>query len=239
MKLLNNTLLLLAVLAAGTQGALAQGGGDASSRNSGLALPRNTATVGPELGQKHYRRGNTCSGLERYDDAIKESRLSLTADPNFPDSYRNLANIYYFQERYDETIEMLQRYIEKNPATDASLTASLNTLGELLRKADRLDEALPIDLRAIPQDPDNTSQVFVMGNTYFNAGRIEDAIAIYKKALEVNPGEAFFHRTLGRMYEDANQLEEALSEYRAASELDPGSTFYKDLVSSLEQRLGN
>lgn len=239
MKLLNNTLLLLAVLAAGTQGALAQSGSDTISRNSGLNLPRNTATVDPELGQKHYRRGNTYSNLERYDEAIEEYRLAVTADPNFPDSYRNLANIYYFQERYDETILMLQRYIELNPTADASLTASLNTLGELLRNAKRLDEALPIDLRAIAQDPDNTSQVFVMANTYFNAGRTVDAIAIYKKALEIKPDEAFFHRTLGRMYEDNGQLEEALVEYRAASELDPGSQFYKDLVSSTEQRLGN
>src|SRR5690606_41078873 len=62
----------------------------------------------------------------------------------------------------------------------ASLTASLNTLGELLRRAGRLDEAYEIDLLAIGQDPESTSQVFVMGNTYFNAGRTEEAIAIYR-----------------------------------------------------------
>lgn len=233
---------LLLTLTTGTMHAVAQSGSAASdtlNRYGGLNVERAGDTIDAGLALTHYRRGNTYSNLERYDEAIAEYQLAVTADPNFADSYRNLANIYYFQKRYEDAIPMLSRFItlQESQGPTAGLIASLNTLGQLLRDAGRLDEAIEVDLRAIEYDPDNTSQMYVMGNTYYNAGRAEDAIRIYEKALTVKGDDAFIHRTLGRIYEDEGRLEDALAQYRAAAELDTSSQFYKDLVSSLEARL--
>ncbi len=230
------------VLAAGTVNVTAQSGSAASdtiNRYGGLNVERAGDTIDAELGQTHYRRGNTYSNLERYDEAIAEYQLAVTADANFADSYRNLANIYYFQKRYDDAIPMLARFIalQEQQGPTAGLIASLNTLGQLLRDAGRFEEAMDVDLRAIQYDPENTSQMFVMGNTYYNAGRAEDAIRIYEQALTVKPNDAFIHRTLGRIYEEENRLDDALAQYRAAAELDTSSQFYKDLVSGLEARI--
>lgn len=192
----------------------------------------------PELAERHYRRGNTYNNLERYDEAVEEYQLSLAADPNFSESIRNLANIYYVQERYDDAIVLLQRYVQLEKEITVSVIASFNTLGQLLRDAQRYDEAIEVDLQAIEHDPENVSQVYVMANTYFNAGLTEDAIRVYEKALTVNPDDAFVHRTLGRMYEEVGRESDALLQYRAAAELNPESQFYRDLVSSLEARLG-
>ncbi len=209
---------------------------------SSLSLPsfaqaRAPAVIDSELAQTHYRRGNTYNNMERYDEAIEEYQLSITADPNFADSVRNLANIFYFQERYEETIPLLQRFITLQKETTAGKIAAYNTLGQLLRDAQRFDEAIEIDELAIQHDPENSSQVYVMANTYFNAGRTDYAVRIYKKALTVFPNDAFIHRSLGRMLEDVGQLQEALLEYRAAAELNPDSQFYRDLVMGLETRL--
>ena len=202
----------------------------------GIAQQAGTV-VDQELGQRHYRRGNTYNNLERHDEAITEYQLSITADPNFADAYRNLANILYFQKRYLEAIPMFQRFIELQKEPSAGLIAALNTLGQLLRDEQRFAEALPVDLRAIEQDPKNASQIYVMGNTYFNAGFANEAAQVYVQALKVMPEDAYLHRSLGRMYEDMGRLEEALAQYRAAATIDTASDFYKDLVSSLEARL--
>ncbi len=202
-----------------------------------LAQPRAPSVIDPELADRHFRRGNTYNNLERLEDAANEYELALTANPNHAEAVRNLANIYYIQERDEETIELLRRYIvlEKEPTTP--LVASYNTLGQLLRDAKRYDESIEIDVEAIKHDPENTSQVFIMANTYFNEGLTENAIRIYETALTINPNDAFLHRSLGRMYEDMGRLEDALAQYRSASELDVGSQFYRNLVSDLESRL--
>lgn len=204
----------------------------------GNAQPLSNSVIDNDLAQLHYRRGNTYNNLERYDEAIQEYQLSITADPNFAESIRNLANIFYFEERYDETIPLLERFIVLEKEKTPGLIAAYNTLGQLLRDAKRYEEAIKIDLLAITHDPENKSQVYLMANSYFNAGLTEDAIRVYETALTVTPDDAFVHRSLGRMYEEVDRLPDALVEYRAASELDPGSDFYRSLVSSTEARLG-
>lgn len=236
---------LLVVLAGvhGMESALAQDASaavtDSISRYGNLNVERNSGVIDPELGQKHYRRGNTYNNLKRFDEAIAEYQLAITADPTFADSYRQLANIFYFQERFDDAIPMLARFIDHQKEVTAGLIASLNTLGQLLRDAQRFDEAIEIDLRAIENDAENTSQIYVMGNTYANAGRMAEAIRIYEKAITVAPNDAFMHRTLGRLLEQEQRLEEALAQYRAAAAIDPASQFYKDLITGLEAQLAN
>jgi len=202
-----------------------------------LAQSRAPAVIDTELAQTHYRRGNTYNNMERYEEAIEEYQLSITADPNFADSVRNLANIFYFQERYEDTIPLLQRFIVLQKETIAGKIAAYNTLGQLLRDAKRYDEAIEVDELAIEHDKENSSQVYVMANTYFNANRTDDAVRIYKKALTVTPNDAFIHRSLGRMLEDEGRLQEALLEYRAAANLNPDSQFYRELIMGLEARI--
>ena len=196
------------------------------------------ASTSSELAQRHYRRGNTYSNLERYDDAAEEYRLAVAADPNLADAYRNLANIYLSQENTQQAIPMLVRFIELHqvPIT-TPLVISLKTTGQLLRGAERYNEAIDYDLRAIAADPEDDSQVHIMGNTYNNAGEIDKAIQVYEQAIEVMPQNAFMYRTLGRLYEDEGQLEDALAQYRKAAEIDLSSQFYRELVQNLEARI--
>ncbi len=233
------SLMLCAAAALLPQPLLAQDNIDSVlNRLGGLNIERNSAAVDTELSQRHNRRGNTYSNLERFDEAIEEYRLSLAANPNNADSLRNLANIHFYLEQYEEAIPLLARFIRLQDGTaTAALIASQHTLGQLLRERQRFDEAIEIDLRAIEIEPHNDSQVYVMGNTYFNAGRTDLAIRVYEKAIEVIPDNAFIHRTLGRMYEMEMRLEDALAQYQAAAEADPDSQFYRDLVASLEARL--
>lgn len=232
-KRLRSGVLSVAVLGALLTGlpatdVLAQG-----TTQQDLALAGTTS----ELAQRHYRRGNTYNNLKRYDEAIEEYRLAVAADPNLADGYRNLANIYLSMERYDDAIPMLARFIHLQDQPSTPLTASLKTVGELLRRAERFDESIDFDLRAIEADPTDDSQVHLIGNLYDNAGHIDKAIRIYEKAVEVIPRNAFMNRTLGRLYEREGRLEDALQQYRLAAERDTGSQFYRELVQNLETRL--
>lgn len=198
---------------------------------------RAAASTSSELAQRHYRRANTYNNLERYEEAIEEYRLAVAADPNLADAYRNLANIYLSQDRLQEAIPMLSRFIDLQQEASTPLTASLKTIGELLRRSERFDEAIEYDVRAIMADPRDDSQVHLMGNFYDNAGHVDKAIRIYEAAAEAMPGNAFMNRTLGRLYEREGRLEDALAQYRKAAETDLGSQFYRELVQNLETRI--
>ena len=197
----------------------------------------NSPTIDAELAQRLFRRGNTYSNLERYDEAIDEYKQAMVADPNFGDAIRNLANTYYFLQRYQEAKPLLARYIAMTSEPTAALIASISTLGNLERQDGNYDVSLGYDLRSIEFDPNNDSQVHIMGNTYNNAGHTDKAIQIYRAGITAQPENAFFYRTLGRFLEQENRLEEALAEYEAAAEKNPDSDFYENLVETTRARL--
>jgi tetratricopeptide (TPR) repeat protein len=199
---------------------------------------RAAASTRSELAQRHYRRANTYNNLERFDEAIAEYRLAVAADPNLADAYRNLANIFLSQDNANDAIPMLARFIHLQNEPGTPLTASLKTIGQLLRGAERFEESIDFDLRAIEADPRDDSLVHIMGNIYDNAGHTDKAIRIYEKAAQVMPRNAFMNRTLGRLYEREDRLADALEQYRKAAETDLGSQFYRELVQNLEARLG-
>ena len=235
--LLVSALMLSMVLASQSYAQSTSRASSVLDRYGNLGVERTGVTIDPALAQKHYRRGNTYSNLERFEEAIDEYKLSIAADPTMADSIRNLANVYYYLERYEEAIPQLHRFIRLQTGKSAALLASLNTLGELYRDSGRYDEAIEIDLRALEEDPKNESQVHLLGNTYNNIGRAGDAIRIYEKAIEVNPGTAFNHRILGKFYAEDSRLQDALLQYESAARLDDSSQFYKDLVASTRAKL--
>ena len=206
-------------------------------RYSGLDITREGPTIDGELAQKMFRRGNTYSNLQRYEEAIEEYRKAISSDPNFANAIRNLANIYYFLERFDEAKPLLARYIELEQQVTAPLIAAVSTLGELERQNQNYDSSIQYDERAIALDPANDSQVHIMANTYNNSGRADLAIRIYRAGIAATPDNAFFDRSLGRILEQEGQVEEALEAYRSAANKDPESGFYADLVLNLESRL--
>ena len=204
---------------------------------SGLNVERTGPTINAELAQKMYRRGNTYSNLERYEEAIEEYRRAISADPNLADAVRNLANTYYFLERYEEAKPLFARFIELQKETSAGLIAAVSTLGQLEREGENYQSSIQYDLRAIELNPQNDSQVHVMANTYNNAGEAEKAILIYRTAIEIMAKNAFFDRSLGRILEQEGRIEDALMAYEAAAEKDPDSGFYANLVETTRNRI--
>ncbi|CAN0407216.1 unnamed protein product [Discosporangium mesarthrocarpum] len=213
------------------------GTGNVLERYGNLDVERSGATIDAELARKMLRRGNTYSNLQRYDEAIAEYRKAISADPNLAEALRNLANLYYFLERFEETKPLLARFVALQEQSSAALIAAVQTLGQLHRQDGEYDAAIAYDLRAIELVPNDDSQVHIMANTYNNAGEADKAIAVYRAAVDAQPDNAFFHRSLGRILEERGRFAEALAAYREAMTRNPDSDFYANLVESLERRL--
>lgn len=206
--------------------------------SQGSSSSRSASASNTELAIRHYQRGNTYNNMGRHQDALEEYRLSVAADNEFLDSYRNMGNIYLSLGQPEDAVPMYIRFVNLyDGPPDTALRSALNNIGNELRAMDRFGDALEYDLRAIQADRDNRSLVFLVANAYENRGYFEQAAQVYEKAIELNPTDAFFHRTLGRMYDELDQLEKALAHYRRAAEIDLGSDFYRQLVRETEERL--
>jgi len=231
-------LLTFMPLALTSHNAKSQPDSSALDRYGNLDIERVGPTIDAALAQKLLRRGNTYSNLKRYDDAADEYRKAISADPNLMEAVRNLANTYYFLEKYSEAKPLFARFIAMQEQKTAGLIAAVSALAEMEREDRNFNESIKYDLTAIELNPTNDSQVHVMANTYNNAGEANKAIQIYQAGIKAMPSNGFFDRSLGRVLEQEGRLEEALQAYQGAALKNPDSAFYADLVEATARRLG-
>jgi hypothetical protein len=100
-----------------------------------------------ELGNIYYNTG-------AYDESIRAYTKAIELDQDCRQSYCNLASIYVNQGRHVEAVSLLQKGIELlEEVTDKALL--WNRLGDVYRKLDQYDNALPAYRKAIELDPDN------------------------------------------------------------------------------------
>jgi tetratricopeptide (TPR) repeat protein len=231
-------LVTLMPLAFISHNARSQSDNSVLERYGNLDIERVGPTIDAALARKLLRRGNTYSNLERYDDAVDEYRKAISADPNLMEAVRNLANTYYFLEKYSEAKPLFARFIAMQEQKTAGLIAAVSALAAMERADGNFNESIKYDLTAIELNPTNDSQVHVMANTYNNAGEADKAIQVYQAGIKAMPSNGFFDRSLGRVLEQEGRLEEALQAYQGAALKNPDSAFYADLVEATARRLG-
>jgi len=98
------------------------------------------------------------------------------------------------------------------------------SIGEILQREGRLDEAIhhyhqAIQLKSNYEDAHNN-----LGLAYYKKGMLENAISEYKKALAINPDLTMAHYNLGLAYYKKGMLENAISEYKKALAINPDLT---------------
>jgi eukaryotic-like serine/threonine-protein kinase len=73
--------------------------------------------LNPNLSEAHLNYGAHLSGMGRFDDAFRELTLAHELDPLSIGPINLLGVNYYFQRRYDESLELWHRSVEINPSS--------------------------------------------------------------------------------------------------------------------------
>jgi tetratricopeptide (TPR) repeat protein len=97
-------------------------------------------------------------------------------------------------------------------------------LGNALKDAGRLEEALAAHRRAVELDGANVEALCFLGRTLQAAGRTEEALASLRRAVERDPGNGWAYYQLGDTLWASGDAEEAIPTLRKAAELHPGLT---------------
>lgn len=129
------------------------------------------------LGALADRQGNKGVALDHYRQVLRE-------EPNYTPALNNLA--YLYADNYADKAEALELALKafRNAPEDPGI---LDTLGYVLIKNNRFEEAIQSLEKAAVLLPDNPTVCYHLGLAYSAAGRTDQAMAMLKKAKEFGP----------------------------------------------------
>jgi predicted O-linked N-acetylglucosamine transferase (SPINDLY family) len=182
-----------------------------------------------------------------YVSARKLLEQAVTAEPDRPAAYFNLAHVYLRMgdiagaERAsriavclapddpDQHLVLAQALIAQRRGREALVSAGhaarlapqrsdvLRTLADLLQRMEQYAGATEIFERYLAQNPRDGAALNDLGNLYQRLGRADDADQTYAKAIEVDPSNSTALANRARFHGDRGDVEQARELYTQAN----------------------
>lgn len=137
--------------------------------------------------------------------------------------------------RYVESIRFLTAAVALRPESAGTWL----TLGDVLTRTGRLDEAADAFRQAIRLSPDYAWAHLDLGVTLWRKGRLDEASAAFRRAIELDPEESMAHHHLGVVLRESGRLDEAVASWRRAIELNPNLAMAHCYLGLALQKQGN
>ena len=155
----------------------------------------------------------------RLEEAARDYRQILTADPRQPDALHLLGVIAHDVGKLDEAVELIAESLRVNPNNPSAI----NNLAGVLKDQERYDEALEFYDAALAASPEQAHIHSNRGNVLKEQGRLEEAIGAYGQALALNPSSYAAHCNLGTVFKEQGRNTEAIECFQRALALNPHS----------------
>ena len=161
---------------------------------------------------------------------------ALEINPMLSEAYEKRGMLYYFQEKYADTIHDFQRVIELKPFEPEGYMM----LGLAYIKKEDYDKAIANLTYAIKLDPNLASGYGYRAEAYRLKGKTDKAIQDSTKAIELGGSEQTIgkaYTTRSKAYRELGQSELADKDFKKASRLDP--EYYRYTLASATEYLSN
>jgi tetratricopeptide (TPR) repeat protein len=139
---------------------------------------RNAAVEAYEAGQDLFRSDFVLEAIRSYQDAIG-------INPNFADSYREIARCFYYLDEYDEAEAYILQALSRAPSDSESRTL----YGRILITRGRIDEAEAVFRDVLADEPFNTGARIGLGELSLARGDVISAGEFYEGSLGLDPGD--------------------------------------------------
>jgi tetratricopeptide (TPR) repeat protein len=187
-------------------------------RDQAILLSREFAAKIAHSAFAHFQLGHLLRESGDLDGAESSYRKSLTADrgESFA-THHQLADVLSRQGRFDEGIALVRSYVDRH--NDDSASHAL--LGQMLWRADRLNDAEHAYRQAIQYAPNDLELKVALADLISAMGRLDEAIALARSLAERNHDSASVYSLLARLFWRKNDLQAAIEAYRTATVLAP------------------
>lgn len=140
----------------------------------------------------------------------------LEADPNNIDASYTLANYYFGDNRYEESLAYYRKVLEIDPKHKMSL----NQIGYACALVGDLEGAKKAFSRYIEIAPDEPNPYDSLGEVVWIHGDYKKAETYFKTALKKNPAFTAGWDHLGQIYLEQGKYEKALEAYRTVRNME-------------------
>ncbi len=172
----------------------------------------------------------------RLDDAV--AQLAKIEDPSARHAARlRQALIRARQGQVDQALAIIDA---AGPDTDEEVVLGATTAAQILRDADRIDDAIARLKVADQQQPDSVEIKYELAMLNERRGQIKETERLLREVIALDSGHAHSYNALGYALADRNQrLPEALKLITRALEISPQDPFIMDSMGWVKYRMGD
>jgi tetratricopeptide (TPR) repeat protein len=194
---------------------------------------RSALQIDDKLADAHWGLANAYEGLQRYQEAFEEMRLTAELDPNNLDVRVRLGNYYLVGSKQSsaaitEAERLAKEVLEKDP----NHIEGHILMGSVLFAQDKKPEAFAELNHAVELNPKRVESYLSLARFYVLTKDIATAEATYQRAISVSGGSALAHYEYGKFLVGANRLDVAESEFQQAVQVDPKNREARFILAS-------
>jgi tetratricopeptide (TPR) repeat protein len=146
----------------------------------------------PQDKRAHYYLGSVLYNQGNYASAVREFEISIELAPDFIPAYKLLAYTYSYLAKHYKAEELIQKYIQLIPE-EADPYCSL---GDILLKEGKFDEALTAYTKSLEKNSDYCKAYIGIGNNLIFQGRPNEARIEFDKLYNLANNEFDKRRAL-------------------------------------------
>ncbi len=184
-----------------------------------LLCRRDFSGYRPSESKWRYDRALALANSGKTEEAIREYRSALLADPQDFQSRNNLGALLVSLGRFPEAVREYEEALRWEPGK----AEILSNLGIARFQLGETEAALRLFAEALAIDPECVHAYNNRASAWKRLGRGEEAIADYRRAASLRPDSDEARLNLGLALAGAGAYAEAAEEYREAIRLHPGA----------------
>src|ERR1700722_1347934 len=176
-------------------------------------------SMDPENVEARYHLGRVRYQQNRFDLAIAAFQEVLRRDPGNVKAQDNLGLSLDAENKNDEAIAAYKKAIDLDSAATVHSEQPYLNLGVLQARSNRLDQAIPLLVRASEIAPKAGKVHYELGKAYFSMNRLQDAQREAELAISLEAGDRPSHYLLGRIYQRQRKADLAAQQFRKTEDM--------------------
>jgi tetratricopeptide (TPR) repeat protein len=165
-----------------------------------------------------FNLGAEAQRKDDYATAEKYLRQAIELDPSLERAYASLGTYYLRQKKYDASLDMADRLLQRNPNSAEALSLRY----ESLKALKRTDEAKQAQLAMQATSGNQTAdEAFRQGVALYNANNVPEAEKAFERSLAKDPNYAKAHYLLGLCHASKGDMAKAREHVQAFLKLAP------------------